>query len=131
MALEVAANLGVAPRECLFVGDSTVDIQTAKAANMPIVAMTYGFNSEEKLLSEKHQLQSDLKGAQECYEKLVLENHHEWVELDKVYHSKSFLIMKPFRETARLFKNVSPRSLFKKISMKLRKSIKKKLKLFF
>jgi|SRR5690554_2440060 len=59
MALEVAANLGVAPRECLFVGDSTVDIQTAKAANMPIVAMTYGFNSEEKLLSENPEYTAD------------------------------------------------------------------------
>lgn len=52
MALEVAANLGVDPRNCLFVGDSIVDVQTAKNANMPICAVTYGFQSEEKLLSE-------------------------------------------------------------------------------
>jgi phosphoglycolate phosphatase len=53
MALEVAANLGLAPHECLFVGDSTVDIKTAKAAKMPICAVTYGFNSEEMILKEK------------------------------------------------------------------------------
>lgn len=53
MALEVADNLGLSPRECLFVGDSTVDIKTAKAAKMPICAVTYGFHSEEMLLKEE------------------------------------------------------------------------------
>lgn len=52
MALEVAANLGLSPNECLFVGDSTVDIKTARAAKMPVCAVTYGFNSEEMLLKE-------------------------------------------------------------------------------
>ena len=70
----------------------------------------------EKLLSEKHQLQSDLKGTQECYEKLVLENHQVWVELDKVYHSKSFLITKPIREFSLLFKEIPKKfSNFKRI----------------
>lgn len=59
MAFEVAANLGVSPRECLFVGDSIVDIKTAKAANMPIVAMTYGFNSLDKLLAENPEYTAD------------------------------------------------------------------------
>lgn len=52
MALEVADNLGLSPRECLFVGDSTVDVKTAKAAKMPVCAVTYGFNSEEMLQKE-------------------------------------------------------------------------------
>jgi phosphoglycolate phosphatase len=52
MALEVCENLGLKTDECLFVGDSTVDIKTAHAAKMPVCAVTFGFNDEESLLKE-------------------------------------------------------------------------------
>ena len=46
-ALKVEAN------ECLYVGDSIVDIKTAKAINIPVVALTYGFNDKEDLVKEE------------------------------------------------------------------------------
>ena len=42
-ALEVAAALGVAPDRCTFVGDSTVDIETARNAGMCCAAVTWGY----------------------------------------------------------------------------------------
>ena len=39
--------------EMLYVGDSLVDAETAKAANLPFVACTWGFCSEEQLASSK------------------------------------------------------------------------------
>jgi phosphoglycolate phosphatase len=37
--------------ECVIVGDSTVDVQTAKNAGLPCVAVSWGFNSRDKLES--------------------------------------------------------------------------------
>ena len=42
-ALLIAARLQVAPSECLFVGDSEIDIETAKAAGMVNVGVEWGF----------------------------------------------------------------------------------------
>ena len=41
--------LGVAPHECVLVGDSNVDILTAEQAGMEHVSVTWGFRSEEFL----------------------------------------------------------------------------------
>lgn len=72
MALEVAANLGLDPSECLFVGDSIVDIATAKAAKMPICAVTYGFNSEAMLLKENPEyLVNDVAGLNQIIRTLA------------------------------------------------------------
>lgn len=46
-ALAMAAELGVAPRECGFVGDTAVDMDTARAAGMYGVGVTWGFRSHE------------------------------------------------------------------------------------
>lgn len=48
-ALEVAARLGVAPRECLYVGDTPTDMATATAAGMPSVGACWGFRDAEEL----------------------------------------------------------------------------------
>ena len=40
--LEVAAQLAVAPGECVMIGDSEVDIQTARAAGVPSVGVSWG-----------------------------------------------------------------------------------------
>ncbi len=37
----------------LYIGDSDVDIQTAKAANLPVVACTWGFCTEKKLCANE------------------------------------------------------------------------------
>ena len=41
--------LGVVKEECVFVGDSDVDVQTAHAAGMPCIGCAYGFRGEEEL----------------------------------------------------------------------------------
>jgi phosphoglycolate phosphatase len=44
--LHAARRLGVAPAECLYVGDDLRDIQAARAAGMPAIAAAYGYCAE-------------------------------------------------------------------------------------
>ncbi len=39
-----ARALGVEPRQCLMVGDSSNDVQAARAAGMPVICVSYGYN---------------------------------------------------------------------------------------
>lgn len=48
-ALEVACRLGVDPSECAFVGDSAIDIRTARAARMRALGVLWGFRAREEL----------------------------------------------------------------------------------
>lgn len=48
-AFEVASRLGVLPGECALVGDSNVDMMTAKNAGMLAVGVSWGYRSEEIL----------------------------------------------------------------------------------
>jgi phosphoglycolate phosphatase len=41
--------LGAEPRDCLMVGDSTVDIEAARAAGVRVCAVRYGYGDPEKL----------------------------------------------------------------------------------
>ena len=50
-ALELAATLGVTPGECLIIGDSTMDIDTAKRAGMRSIAVTWGYHDEPRLVA--------------------------------------------------------------------------------
>ncbi len=47
--LQMLKEFDIAPSEALFVGDSNVDIQTAKAAGITSVGANWGFRSEEEL----------------------------------------------------------------------------------
>jgi phosphoglycolate phosphatase len=49
-ALEISAQLGVAPECCCIIGDSTMDIETAKNARMKAIAVTWGFHDCERLV---------------------------------------------------------------------------------
>ncbi len=49
MTLHVMEQLGAKPEETLFVGDSGVDMQTAKNAGLTAVGVTWGFRDEEEL----------------------------------------------------------------------------------
>lgn len=49
-ALEVLETLGVSREETLYIGDSGVDMQTAKNAGLTAVGVTWGFRSREVLL---------------------------------------------------------------------------------
>ena len=49
MALHAAERLGVAPKNCLFVGDSDIDILTGVNAGMSAVGVSWGFRQEAEL----------------------------------------------------------------------------------
>jgi phosphoglycolate phosphatase len=49
VALEIAARVGMAPSRVFFVGDSPVDIQTARNAGMIAVAVSWGFRNRREL----------------------------------------------------------------------------------
>lgn len=46
-ALALCAQLGVAPQDCVFVGDSAVDVATAHNAGMPSIGVGWGFRPHE------------------------------------------------------------------------------------
>ena len=50
-ALQLAAEMGVAPGRVLYVGDTDVDMQTAKAAGFTAVGVLWGFRDEAELRS--------------------------------------------------------------------------------
>jgi len=47
---EAMRQLGVSQQEAVYVGDSDVDVITARNAGIPCIAVTWGFRSEECLL---------------------------------------------------------------------------------
>jgi phosphoglycolate phosphatase len=49
-ALEIAGMLGVTPEECLYLGDTGVDMKTATAAGMYPVGVLWGFRKAEELV---------------------------------------------------------------------------------
>ena len=48
-ALEIAETLGLAPEQCTIIGDSTMDLDTAKNAGMRAIAVTWGYHDIERL----------------------------------------------------------------------------------
>lgn len=48
---QAAKQLGVRLRDCIYVGDSEVDLRTAENCGIPCVSVTWGFRSREFLLS--------------------------------------------------------------------------------
>lgn len=67
-ALALAAELGVAPGACAFVGDTPVDMKTARAAGMHAVGVTWGFRGAEELSA--HGAQALARGADELWRAL-------------------------------------------------------------
>lgn len=49
-ALAAAQQMQVAPHDCLFVGDSAVDIETARRAGMPPIGAGWGFRPKSELV---------------------------------------------------------------------------------
>ncbi|MFN0252534.1 MAG: HAD family hydrolase [Kofleriaceae bacterium] len=49
--LEVAAQLAIEPSACVMIGDSEVDIATARAAGVPSVAVSWGLRPRDVLVS--------------------------------------------------------------------------------
>lgn len=50
-AFDLARELGVPPEACAFVGDTAVDMDTARAAGMFAVGVLWGFRSKEELVN--------------------------------------------------------------------------------
>ncbi|MEW9679864.1 HAD family hydrolase [Pseudomonas sp. TE50-2] len=55
IALQAAERLGIDPGHCLFVGDTPVDLLTAKAAGMPAAAVGWGYGEWQALLEQRPQ----------------------------------------------------------------------------
>jgi phosphoglycolate phosphatase len=51
--LELVARLGGTPGEAVFIGDSLIDADTAAAAAIPFVAVTWGFGAREALAARR------------------------------------------------------------------------------
>lgn len=49
-ALEIAQILEVRPEECLYIGDTSIDMKTANAAGMYAVGVLWGFREKDELL---------------------------------------------------------------------------------
>ena len=49
--LEAMRQMNVTAEECVYVGDSDVDVITAHNAGIPCIAVTWGFRSEESLIA--------------------------------------------------------------------------------
>jgi phosphoglycolate phosphatase len=69
ITLEILAQLGLRPGECAFVGDTRIDMETAIAARMLPVGVTWGFRDEAEL--RKYGAQVVLKNASELIERLT------------------------------------------------------------
>jgi len=50
-ALSIARNLGVRPDQCIFVGDSDIDMMTAVRAGMLPAGALWGYQNEQRLVS--------------------------------------------------------------------------------
>ncbi|WP_411826827.1 HAD family hydrolase [Luteolibacter sp. AS25] len=48
-ALEICRELGIAAADCTLIGDSTMDLDTAKNAGMKSIAVTWGYHDRERL----------------------------------------------------------------------------------
>lgn len=49
-ALRIATTLGAAPENCVIIGDSTMDLETADHAGMQAIAVAWGYHDRQRLL---------------------------------------------------------------------------------
>jgi phosphoglycolate phosphatase len=50
-ALQLADVLGTSPENCVVIGDSTMDIETASNADMRAIAVTWGYHDRDRLVA--------------------------------------------------------------------------------
>ena len=62
-ALEISVVLEMLPRDCAVIGDSTMDIETARNAGMRAVAVTWGFHDREHLIAAGADVMADTPAA--------------------------------------------------------------------
>jgi len=51
--LELVSRLGGQPADAVFIGDSMIDAETARAAGIPFVAVTWGFGARDALVAAR------------------------------------------------------------------------------
>jgi phosphoglycolate phosphatase len=51
VALEMASRLNIPPQDILFIGDSSIDMRTARAAGMFPLGVLWGFRGAEELIA--------------------------------------------------------------------------------
>ena len=51
MVLAALEEMGAAASRAVYVGDSEVDVQTAKNAGLPCISVSWGFRSRRQLVS--------------------------------------------------------------------------------
>jgi len=49
-ALEIAKIAGRSPQECIVIGDSTMDLETARRAGMQAIGVTWGYHDRQRLI---------------------------------------------------------------------------------
>jgi phosphoglycolate phosphatase len=50
-AFQIARALGIAPEHCILIGDSIMDLETAKKAGMKSIAVTWGYHDRDRLIT--------------------------------------------------------------------------------
>ncbi len=63
MLLRILKKLDLTPKEAVYIGDSEVDIQTAKNAGMPCISVAWGFRTKDFL--ERHGATTVVSNAEE------------------------------------------------------------------
>ena len=48
-ALEISKSLRLSPENCTVIGDSTMDLETARNAGMQVIAVTWGYHDRDRL----------------------------------------------------------------------------------
>lgn len=61
-ALEIAKTFGLDPSDCSVIGDSTMDIETARNAGMCAIGVTWGFQDHPRLVAAKEDHLADSPG---------------------------------------------------------------------
>jgi phosphoglycolate phosphatase len=51
MVFKAMKQLNASPEECVYIGDSDVDLQTAKNSGIPCISVLWGFRTKEFLQS--------------------------------------------------------------------------------
>ena len=69
-ALEIANRLGIAPEECVIIGDSTMDLDTALNAGMKSIAVTWGYHDRQRL-EHADAIAETIAELRGCFEKLA------------------------------------------------------------
>lgn len=72
LTLKIISDMGVKPNECLFVGDSNVDMQTALNSGCISVGVLWGFRTEKELLESG--AMHIVKKSSEIYDIIEAEN---------------------------------------------------------